>query len=178
MNWAYFAGYFDGEGSLVFSVTKEKRERFLKNSLNDGWGINPLLTISSYDYETLKEIQDFLDSFDRKVNKHQASYYDVKKARDSQTRDCGRLIICGWKRVDWVAKNLIPYSINKKQQLVIYRSLVRHIIAPAPEYKIKRKPTKKHFLCIMEYVDKINSLKSRNRGKYNTQYFRDLWGMN
>ena len=178
MNWAYIAGYFDGEGCLLFNVRQDKREQSQKGSHVDGWNIAPSLTVSSYDHQTLAEIKSYIDQFNhfRKRTFFNSTRIELRKARKGQTEHCTRYSIFGWHRIDYVIRELLPFSIAKKEQYLIFQDLHRNVIAPRPQGRIKI-VDKEKFIEIMTYVDRINALKSRKRGKLNADYFRSLWGI-
>jgi len=73
------------------------------------------------------------------------------------------------------------HSIAKKEQFELFKVLYNlwrfRDFNPHNHY-YKRTWTKKSFIEAMGVVDKINSLKSRKRGKMNQQFFIDMWGEN
>lgn len=173
MNLSYIAGYLDGEGSLLFGINHERREWKKGASNIDGWVINPSISVTSFDREVLKAIKDFLENMGFKVYK-----LETKKQRLGQTQCATRLSLFGWHNVARLIRFLLPVSISKKPQYLLYKDLY-HLWKSRP-YNPKNhyhKPmwTKETFIEAMGVVDQINSLKSRHRGKYNTRFFNQLW---
>lgn len=173
MNWAYVAGYFDGEGSLLFCIIQDKRSKS-KNSQVEGWNIAPSLSLTSFDREVLRQIKQFLESQGIKVYK-----LETKTQRKGQTDYAIRLSVFGWDNVKRTCKKLIPFSIAKQEQFIIFLSLHKlweeRPILPSHSYH-KRAWTKETFIEAMTVVDAINSLKSGKRGKNNARKFIDMWG--
>jgi hypothetical protein len=72
-------------------------------------------------------------------------------------------------------KIVLPFLIVKREQAKIF---LRELIPLIEKYQIQGKHHKRsrsRFLKMMKIVDRINSLKGGCRGKYNANYFRELW---
>ena len=173
MDWSYLAGYFDGEGCLLLGIVRDKRKEKTVGTKVEGWSISPSLSITSGDYEVLLKMEKFLSLEGIKTSK-----MNFRKPRKHQLRKYMRLSIHGWGKIARCIKKMLPYSIAKKKQLELFFKL-RDIVYSKPCGKTKRNThgvwTKELFLSAMEKVDEINSLKSRLRGKMNTNYFKKLW---
>jgi len=170
MSWQYIAGYGDGEGSMLFGITQDKRPIKTKGSKVDGWNITPSWTITSFDHETLKTIIDFL----QEKNIRCAKFYTKPKIRHNNTDRESRLAVFGWDNLPIFINNILPYSIVQKQQLELFLEL-QHFLKTSNKINGW---TKEMFITAMEKVDEINSLKKRMRGKLNANYFKEMWGMN
>jgi len=175
MNWDYIAGYGDGEACLILAIHRDKREKSIRGSQVDGWGIQPNWTITSYDFSTQEKIAKFL----------KRGGYDVRtpcleqtQLRQGHTKIARRLSMGGWGQLVRFAQELIPRTEVKRKQFELLLEL-RVIIDSKLKTKKKRSSsgawTKELFIKAMEKVDEINSLKSRQRGKYNAQFFKELW---
>ena len=176
MNLDYMAGYFDGEGCMLLGVHRDKRPDKTKGSLIDGWAITPILSIQSYDYEVMESMRAFceLRGFGaRKI------LNITKQLRPHQTKIAKRFDIAGWSKIRYICLELIPHCIAKRRQLELFLELydITQCLPPVG-YNNHHKWTKELFVIAMSKVDEINSLKSRKRGKYNANYFRELWGLN
>lgn len=175
MSWEYIAGYTDGEGCLLLGVTRDKREQSTKGSQVDGWIIQPTFQITSFDYETLDAIQEFLikEGFDaRKYKYPRKRYYQLSRVQ--------RLSVFGWKRLVPLAEKFIPLTIVKRRQFELFLELAKIVNSKQVSKKKRSKSgvwTKDLFIKAMEKVDEINALKSGKRGNYNADYFRKLWSM-
>jgi len=62
MNWDYIAGFFDGEGTVSFSI--------IENPSGYGYDIRPLVKISQKDKQILEEIQAFMNIGNTVSNSH------------------------------------------------------------------------------------------------------------
>ena len=169
MNWNYLAGYFDGEGCIVLGIPHEKRDEKKTGSDVDGWGIMPQFKIQSYDYEVLTIIKDFLIKNDFNVS---IFWRNKRRVMANQNKAVMVMGVAGWKSTKRIFKILSKYSISKKLQMDLFLELCKF-----KEKNLKRKWSKKNFILAMEIVDKINSLKSGKRGKYNADYFKKLWSL-
>lgn len=173
MNWSYLAGYFDGEGCLLLGIIRDTRKEKTVGTKVDGWSIIPSLSITSGDYEVLLGMEKFLNSEDIKTSK-----MNFRKPRKHQLKEYMRLGVYGWDKIVRCIRKMLPYSIAKKKQLELFLDLV-DIVHSKPCGKTKRNThgvwTKELFLNAMKKVDEINNLKSRLRGKMNTNYFKNLW---
>ena len=171
MNWEYIAGYGDGEACLLMGIQHEKREIKTKGTLIDGWWIAPSWCVTSYDETTLSAINSFL----KENNISIAKFYTYPKIRKRQLKRPSRISVFGWKNVSIFLRQILPYSIAKKEQYELYLK-IPDMIKGFPKTKHGRPQwTKGGFIEIMRVIDKINSLKGRKRGKLNTEYFLNLW---
>lgn len=174
MNWDYIAGYADGESCILLAIQHDSRESNRRTSQIDGWNISPSWQISSYDYAALNEIEYFLkeEGFDVRTPNLE------RQVRTGHTKVAKRLSIGGWEQLERLALELLPRSIVKMAQFELLLEL-KTIVNSKPLGEKKWGPggiwTKPLFLKAMEKADEINSLKSRQRGKYNTQFFIKLW---
>lgn len=176
MNWSYIAGYFDGEGSLLFNIGKERRGGKVGDSYVGGWNIAPSLSLTSFDYEALKDIGDYIGERGFRVYS-----LETKKKREGQTKGAYRLSIFGWDNINKVLRYLKPHSIVKREQFEKFKELYTKWKSRPfnpHNYYHKRTWTKDTFIEAMGIVDTINSLKSRKRGKMNQQFFINLWRNN
>jgi len=167
MSWPYLSGYFDGEGCLLFSLIRDERSDKLKHNKGSevqGWNIIPHLSLETGDYEVLNNIYNFLQNHNIDIAK-----MDIKKRRDNQTKDFKRLSVYGWNNILKTIRHLLPYSISKKQQLILFEEVFNI-------RKQQRVWTKDNFLRCMKIIDKINSYKGHYRNNIRTySYFNTLW---
>jgi len=168
MGWEYFSGYFDGEGCLLFSIIRDGRSDKLKHNKGaevHGWNIIPQLSLQTGDYEVLNNMYNFLQNKNIDVAK-----MDIKKRRENQTKDFKRLSIYGWDNILKTIRYILPYSISKKQQLILFEEV----------FSIRKKQkiwTRDNFLKCMAVIDKINSYKGHYRNNIKTySFFNKLWG--
>jgi hypothetical protein len=160
----YAAGFFDAEGCLHTIPCKMQSGNFIvKNFL----GFNIVL-----EKLCLLAIKKYCKKWGIK-----RVYMTVSKPSQYHRRLVYTLRINGKQDVCKFLKLIRPYSILKRPQIDIYLNEI------APKLKIGKKGgryspnyTKLEFLELMRSVDRLNSLKCKCRGKYNTNYFRRLWG--
>lgn len=167
INWSYLAGYFDGEGCIMLGITKEKRPEKKKGSIVDGWNITPSIALQTYDFGILQDIKDFLLS-----NGFIVSMFYRKASRFNQTQSPLIVGITGWNNLKRFSTIMSKYSIGKKPQFDLFLSL-----CDFREKYLNGKWTKNNFILAMNIVDNINSHKSRIRGKYNANFFKNLWSL-
>lgn len=147
-DWAYIAGFFDGDGSLMVQF---------KNRRNTRTGFRPMITLCFYqDNRHAKPLKWFRKTFG-------IGY--LSKRNDNITE----LRINGYNSCEKILKELKPFTKFKKQQL----NLSLEIIS-----KLKKisKIDQKDILEIAKLADKISeeNYLSANK-KYSYEYFRKLF---
>lgn len=171
MTFEYIAGYFDGEGCLLFQIKKDYREEKFKGSQISGWYISPSWEVSSYDEIALQKIHSFLIT-----NKIPArKFYVWPSKRRGHTKKACRLCVGTWDGVLEVIKKTSQFSIVKQEQFSLFIQLHSFLKTRDKNKRNKLIWTKRTFIDAMNIIDKINNLKSKKRGKYNASYFRSLW---
>jgi len=95
MNWAYLAGFFDGEGSVYFP-----KKRF--------GHVSPQLDIVNTNHQVMLSIKRYLD---RKLTK---TIRIERQARSGNHKDIWRIRITNHNDVLFICKKLIKYSIVKR----------------------------------------------------------------
>jgi len=179
ISWSYIAGYFDGEGCFILSIYQEKRIKFINPDI-DGYILRPQIYLQSYDLEVLSAIQTFLRLEDVSVSK----FMRIKKKQNGMTQDSIGIAVCSYGGVARFIEKISPHIIQKRPQLILFNDLMK-IYNQRPLARRKRmknlppqhKWDKISWLKAMEVVDKINSYKSRKRGKYNLVFFQKLWNI-
>lgn len=186
----WLAGFFDGEGTVRVKILKRERQRTgyemtVRAELEQRYvaGIfdaegSARVSISSSDYGDVPYnigqradmgLGEFPSSLKELVNRH-CSEIDVEPSYYNENDgDVVRMVISGRESVKKFLLSVYPYSIIKREQIEI---MVEEIIPRIEKGEHLHKPG---FLELMEYVDKMNSLKGGNRGKYVRGYFVDEW---
>lgn len=154
----YVAGLFDAEGCVKPVVAQRD------NSAVD-YHIDPESRITNADETLIGQLTEFADAIGVEYSVYHNENADSN--RDSTFQFDVRQV----QNIRRFLENLKPYLVAKKQQANIMLDDILPLLA-AGEHGRKR-----GFLKIMYHVDRLNSLKGGNRGKYNLEYFEDEWGM-
>jgi len=112
INWAYIAGFFDGEGNIAIK----------RHSRNWGYGFPLCRTVQAGDrgFRILTKIKDFLEVEEIR------SRISVKRDSAHIHQDCYDLSIDGWLGVNKFLTFLLPYLEVKRteaQDILRYRRL-------------------------------------------------------
>lgn len=147
-DWAYIAGFFDGDGSLMVQF---------KNRRNTLTGFRPMITLCFYqDKRHSKPLKWFRKIFD-------VGY--ISERNDNMVE----LRINGYNSCDKILKKLKPFIKFKKKQLNLSLKIISKL------KKISR-INQKDIMAIAKIADKIsneNYLSSRR--KYSYEYFKKLF---
>jgi hypothetical protein len=153
----YVAGLFDAEGCVKPTVSKKT------NSAVDHH-IDPQSRITNSSDPLASKLSSFAEALDVPYSVY---HHDGDENRDPTFQFDVRSI-------DGVRKFLSalkPHLVAKRPQAEI---MLNEIL---PRLDAGEHSNKRGFLGVMYHVDRLNELKGGNRGKYNLQYFEDLWGM-
>ena len=170
ISWQYIAGYFDGEGCLTFNIGQGRKDKTKGNQI-DGWGIHPILTIETCDYEVIERIKKFLIAHNIHFN-----YY---KRRDEHylRKRIDRIYLHG-ENIKKFIKNILPFSIGKYPQLKLYQQFLKiKDTGWEKSRRGKRIWTKKNFIKAIKIVEKLDSYKKCHRRKLTSNYFKNLWNI-
>lgn len=148
---AYIAGYFDGEGYLCNAIHSE-------DNMDTGYAMKQNIKIVSNDYDILEKIEKIFHTQNLKAH--------IRKKK----KGAKEVIISSRASVKRFLEIYTPYFWGPKK---IQAQIMLNQILPRMEKG--EHLTKKGFIEIMGHVDKMNSFKGHNRGKYNQQYFKDIW---
>ena len=190
------AGFFDGEGAVEGGVG-------VKESYSTGYSFHPMCRIKHsqvagfFDAEGCIQAQIFSD------NTSTVNYGVETKASLGHTTQeagvehalvefCQRIGIepsLSYSEGGENRQDYFSFRVQSKADVETFlRELYPHLIVKKPEAKImleeilprlnrKEHSTKRGFLRVMKWVDRLNSHKGGKRGKYNLEYFEDKWGM-
>ena len=163
-DFAYIAGYFDGEG--YFHTTANRQ----RNNLGIGWALGVAVRIETTDLQTLDWIFDTLRAAGMKGG------HRWQKERRTNVGTLYGFIT--WARRDDVAlfcELVGPYLINKRQQM----ELIRDRLMPLLRYKGRRWWNRPLFLEASRIKDEVDALKQRRTvwaGRQRTaNFFQGLW---
>ena len=147
-DWAYIAGFFDGDGSLMVQF---------KNRRNTPTGFRPMVTLCFYqDKRHAKPLHWFRKIFG-------VGYLSERNDNMVELR------VNGYDSCEKILKKLKPFIKFKKKQLNLSLEIVSKL------KKISR-ITQKNILEVAKLADKISreNYLSANR-KYSYEYFRKLF---
>jgi len=158
VNHTYVGGFMDGDGFICATVQESSKQ-----------GNYNMVPIAGAEHKKndalLKRLMEFCDSIGVDPNVR-----DVKREREN-LRDQFRFEVCGVEPVETFINAIRPHLVVKRAQAEI---MVDDIL---PIMKRGEHNSRRGFLKMMKHVDRMNSHKGGNRGKYNLEYFEDLWGM-
>ena len=156
---AYVSGLFDAEGCIIPGMQTDGEYR-------TGHKIRPRVLIQQIQTENdpLAKLIAHAESID--VD------YNIRTAyRDDRDYKFFNFTVSNRDDLRRYLVDLTPHLTVKRKQAEIMASEV------VPRINRGANKTKRDFLKTMFWVDKMNSLKGGNRGKYTREYFEDLWGM-
>lgn len=147
-DWAYIAGFFDGDGSLMIQF---------KNRRDTLSGFRPMITLCFYqDNRHAKPLNWFKEIFG-------VGY--LSKRNDNITE----LRVNGYNSCEKILKKLKPFTKFKKRQLDLSLEII---------FKLKKlsKISQKDILEIAKLADKVSNENyfSANK-KYSHEYFKELF---
>ena len=153
----YHSGLFDAEGNIEMRVMNQDGD----------FGVSPRCQIRQRITECpiVSKLTKFAESIGVDYSVNNRSY------GDGESQDQFAFAINGVNDVDCYLRELEPYLVVKKEQAQI---MIEDII---PRLKRKDHHNRRGFLRLMRDVDRMNSMKGGNRGKYDLEYFEDLWEM-
>ena len=152
----YVAGFFDGDGLVQLDVNKGKTYKI-------GHEVTPRIKITNARGDVIEEIKKWCKS-------HGIVAHTRVDKRGHRLRPLKILTINRLESVKKFCMLIYPYLRVKREQV---RILLFEII---PRLERGRHKTKEGFIEVMEFVDRVNSLKGgRRRNKYTADYFRKLW---
>lgn len=157
---SYVAGLFDAEGT-VSSVVAQR-----DNSAVD-YHTDPRCRITHTENDPLIEkLKEFCDSVGVEPHVYHNRQVDNEKHADTFQFD-----ITGKSDVRAFLEALKPNLVVKRQQAQIMLDEILPLLASNTH------STRRGFLRVMSWVDALNSYKGGTRGKYNLEYFEELWGI-
>ena len=156
---SYQAGFVDGEGSLSAKVRRNE-DSVLDHSVAASFSIKH----TEYD-EVVEHLTTFCDEI--------GVDYTVRYAKKENENHSDQFIFRISKRGDLkkYLTELKPHLVLKKPQADIMLDEIM------PRLDRNEHTNRRGFLRVMYWVDKLNERKGGLRGKYNLEYFEDLWGM-
>ncbi len=117
-DWAYVAGFFDGEGYIGLAKNKRK---YRDNTDNCYWSLN--IMISNTDIRVIKHLQNLLGGFTSlktipaspkgKLHKPQHNFYTLTIKKKEH-------------RLAFI-KGILPYAIIKKDQLILALAYIAYM---------------------------------------------------
>lgn len=137
MNWDYIAGFFDGEGSLSFSVGKTNKEHRV---------FRLFLSLSNNNYEVLEKAKSFLEM----------GTIHTKPSKNPNARTSHLFQVSGFKILP-ILKELLPRIIIKKQQVALAIAFIEH----RQSGKLTRTYTEED----VQFVAKMRKLNNRSPQK-------------
>lgn len=156
---AYVAGLMDAEGCVSQIVGKNDLGRF-------DYGQNPQVQIQQGRNEALEErVAKYAEHYGVDYNLH--TYDPPEEGYQPQVR----FIVGSQESVRRFLEPIRDICAIKGRQIAI---MLDEIL---PRMSANRHTTKRGFLEIMAYRDLMNAYKGGIRGKYNLEYFEELWDM-
>jgi len=157
---SYVAGLFDAEGVVSPVISK-------KNNSSVNHHIDSRCRITQHENDPLIEkLRAFCDELNVESHVYHQTYPDKENRSPTFQFD-----ITGNHNVRQFLSQIQPYLVVKNQQSEIMTSEI------IPRLMASEHSTRRGFLKVMHHIDQLNALKGGNRGKYNLEYFEDLWGM-
>ena len=145
------AGFFEGDAVLGTDVKKRRQN----------YELTSLIQFGNSDSLLMEEVSLILDKLEVK-------YGWAQNRRDKMVY----INIYKFSQVKNLLKILFPYLLGVKR---IQAKIMLEEIIPRMEQDFHK--TKDGFLEIMEFIDKLNSLKGGKRGKYNRNFFKEVWNI-
>lgn len=158
MEQIYVAGIFDAEGTIQTEIGKSD------------YGDVPFNIGTRADFYQSKfpsTLRGVVDTYCQSVDV-EPSYYG-KESYHEEGNSKIRMVVNGRESTYKFLNGIRDYCIVKKPQIDI---MLGKIIPMMEEGKHLNK---KGMIEMMRWVDEMNSYKGGNRGKYNQDYFKDLW---
>lgn len=157
---SYVAGIFDAEGSVGLHPAENDNK-----SIN--YNIKPSCRLSQYQtYSGVREkLSAFADSIDIDYSIHE------KDKSSANRRPAFGFEINSRSSVQKFLREVLPYLTVKREQALI---MCEKII---PLLQSGTHNTRRGFLQVMYWKDRLDEGKGGNRGKYNLEYFEDKWDM-
>lgn len=155
----YVAGLMDSDGSINMSISESERTP-------TGYIQQPRCMIGQN--HTKSPLLDKLATFAESVG---VNYSIQHKSIDGKENDRFRFVVKSPVHVKQYLNALRPHLVVKKKQAEI---MLEDII---PLMERDEHLHRRGFLKLMNHVDRMNAHKGGNRGKYNLEYFEDMWGM-
>lgn len=155
---AFLGGMFNGDGHLGLSIRHK-----------DNWYVSPSMvyTVNPNDEGLILAIEEHITTL-----KYSPKFSFTRKKSSPGVITGVNIRVDRRDEVDDFAKSLYPYCYgNKAEQLRLY---IEELI-PLLGLKSSQRWTSDRFLSIMKVVDKINALKTGERGKYSYEYFLRLF---
>ena len=157
---SYVAGLFDAEGT-VSNVVAQRGNSAVNHH------IDPRCRITQTENDSLIEQ---LKAFCKSIGVQPNVYHNEQKDNENYAPTF-QFDITGKDDVRTFLKSLETDLVVKRKQAEI---MLGDIL---PLLESNAHGTRRGFLRVMSRVDALNSLKGGTRGKYNLEYFEDLWGM-
>lgn len=156
----YHAGFFEAEGTIrVHTTVNEGSE------IGYAQSADCQIMHTKSDSPLLKHLKEYLESIG--VDYH-VSWYDSDVENHAERFT---VAVSNLEGVERYLDCLYPHLVLKQPQA---RVMLEDII---PLMKRGEHTNRRGFLKVMEHVDRMNEMKGGERGKYNLEYFEDLWGM-
>lgn len=155
----YVAGLFDAEGCVKPSVSKKT------NSAVNHY-VESVSRITNSNDELVNKLEQFADELDLNY-----TVYHNQNADDESRDSTFQFDVRGRESVERFLSALLPHLTVKRAQAEI---MLNEIL---PRLENGLHSDKRGFLEVMYHIDRLNSLKGGNRGKYDVTYFEELWGI-
>lgn len=156
---AYVSGLFDAEGCIIPGMQVD-------DEYGNGHKIKPRVLIEQVqtEHDPLAKLVAHAESIEVDYNV-QTAY------RDDRDYKYFNFVVSNRESLKRYLSDLTPHLTVKREQAEI---MAQEII---PRIERGEHTSKRGFLKVMYWVDKMNELKGGNRGKYDLKYFEELWDM-
>lgn len=158
---SYVGGLFDAEGSLYLRISEGETWAL-------GYASQPIARIEMHENDPLIErIQAYANAVGC-----DGSIHHVDRSEDNDNRDdtfCW--VASSFDDVERFCEGIRDEVVVKKAQIDI---MLDEII---PMLRAGEHTRRRGFLKVMAWRDIMNSYKGGKRGKYDLEYFEELWGM-
>jgi len=157
---SFHGGFVDAEGSISAKVREN-------DNCQTGYSLGPVVAVKHS--QTSTPLVEKLCEFPESVGVE----YTVHKQEMDKEAHADQFVfkITGITNVMHYLRELYPHLVLKKPQAEL---MVEEIL---PRMSVGKHTNKRGFLQTMEYIDEMNSMKGGLRGKYNVEYFEDMWGL-
>lgn len=156
---SYVGGLFDAEGNVYMGVDKSD-ERNIEHSVS---------TVGRLGHSENQQLEDFLKKFSESAGIQSNVYHQKKCARN--TDDSFHWVVQQRGELKKFLREIRPYSIVKRGEIDI---MLEEII---PRIEKNYHTNRRGFLELVAWKDVMDKNKGGARGKYDLDYFENLWGM-
>lgn len=157
---SYVPGFFDAEGCINLGIKEHENSTI-------GYRVSPGAIVNHTDHQSpVKELLcEYADHLGIKYT------IEDKDAHNDRSSPFFSFRVYELESIEEFVSTLYPHLVVKKPQAKI---LLEDII---PVMKRGEHTGRRGFLKVMHYKEKMDSMKGGTRGKYDLEYFEDMWGM-